>query len=131
VSRTEFLEELFQRKIPALQMTLEELRVELRRVSSDRDRVAMPERNRPETDVEALARRGDEIYDRDILPKLRPEDRGKIVAVDTETGDYELAPDELTAAHGLRARRPDAQIWFRRVGSRYLHRFGHRRWSAA
>jgi hypothetical protein len=85
----------------------------------------------PRHEVEALARRGDEIYDRDILPKLRPEDKGKIVAIDTKTGDYEFAPDELTAAHGLRARRPDAQIWFRRVGSRYLHRFGHRRWPAA
>jgi hypothetical protein len=81
----------------------------------------------PRHDVEDLARRGDEIYDRDILPKLRPEDKGKVVAIDTESGDYELAADELTAAHGLRARRPDAQIWFRRVGFRYLHRFGSRR----
>lgn len=77
--------------------------------------------------VEDLAWRSDEIYDRDILPKLRPEDEGKIIAIDIETGDYEFATDELTAAHALRARRPDAQIWFRRVGSRYLHRFGQRR----
>jgi len=31
VSRVEFLEELFRRKIPAVQVTLEELREELRR----------------------------------------------------------------------------------------------------
>ena len=31
VSRAEFLEELFRRKIPAVQVTLEELREELRR----------------------------------------------------------------------------------------------------
>ena len=31
VSRAEFLEELFQRKIPAIQVTIEELREELRR----------------------------------------------------------------------------------------------------
>ncbi|HYX24504.1 MAG TPA: UPF0175 family protein [Thermoanaerobaculia bacterium] len=31
LSRAEFLEELFQRKIPAIQVTLEELREELRR----------------------------------------------------------------------------------------------------
>jgi len=31
VSRVEFLEELFRRKIPAIQVTLEELREELRR----------------------------------------------------------------------------------------------------
>lgn len=85
----------------------------------------------PRYEVEELARRGDEIYDRDILPKLKPEDKGKIVAIDIATREYELATDELTAAHGLRARRPEAQIWFRRVGSRYLHRFGHRRWTAA
>ena len=85
----------------------------------------------PSYEVEDLARRGDEIYDRDILPKLTPEDKGRIVAIDIDSGDYEFASDELTAAHGLRARQPDAQIWFRRVGSRYLHRFGHRRWTAA
>lgn len=78
----------------------------------------------PRYSMEEFARRGDEIYERDILPKLTPEDKG-FVAIDIETGEYELAQDELTASNRLLARRPQAQVWIRRIGSRYLYRFGH------
>jgi hypothetical protein len=78
----------------------------------------------PRYSKEEFARRGDEIYDREILPKLKTEDKGKLVAIDIETGDYEIARDELAACDRLSARHPDAQIWLRRVGSRYVYRFG-------
>jgi hypothetical protein len=55
---------------------------------------------------------------------LKPADKG-IVAIDIETGEYEIAPDELAAANRLLTRRPEAQVWIRRIGSRYLYRFGH------
>lgn len=73
---------------------------------------------------EEFARRGDEIYERDVKPKLKPRDKGKFLAIDIETGDYELNVDQRLASERLRARLPDAQIWFVRVGSPYLHRFG-------
>lgn len=79
---------------------------------------------------EECARRGDEIYDREVLPKLKPEDAGKFVAIDIETGDYEIARDELSAADGVSARHPDAQLWLMRVGSRHLYRFGYHRKTA-
>lgn len=79
---------------------------------------------RPRYSEEEFARRGDEIYDRDILPKLKPDDKG-IIAIDIETGEYAIAPDELTASNRLLTRRPEAQVWIRRIGSRYLYRFGH------
>ena len=85
--------------------------------------IALP---RPRYSKEEFARRGDEIYDRDIAPQARTEDRGKFVAIDIETGDYEIASDELTAADGLLVRHPDAQIWLRRLGFSYTYRFGHR-----
>ncbi|HEX9941583.1 MAG TPA: hypothetical protein VGG03_06190 [Thermoanaerobaculia bacterium] len=78
----------------------------------------------PRYSKEEFARRGDEIYDRDILPKLKPEDKGKLVAIDIETGDYEIDGNELVACDRLSDRRPDAQIWLRRVGSDYVYRFG-------
>jgi len=78
----------------------------------------------PRYSKEEFARRGDEIFDHDILPKLKPEDHNKIAAIDIETGDYEIDRDLLTACDRLAARRPDAQIWARRVGSRYFYRFG-------
>jgi hypothetical protein len=45
---------------------------------------------------------------------------------DIETEDYEIDRDEIAAPDRLFARRPGAQIWFRRVGPRYAHRFGPR-----
>jgi hypothetical protein len=80
----------------------------------------------PRYSKEEFARRGDEIYEREVLPRLAPEDEGKFVLIDIETGDYEVDRDELAASDRLFARRPDAQIWFRQVGSRYARRFGPR-----
>jgi hypothetical protein len=78
----------------------------------------------PRYPVEEFARRGDELYDRDIRPRLGPDDEGKFVAIDIETGDYEVDGDEMTASERLRARIPGAQTWMRQVGSRYIRRFG-------
>lgn len=75
---------------------------------------------------EEFARRGDLIYERDIEPRLCPEDRGKYVMIDIETGDYEIGADEIETTHRLRARMPDAQIWSKRVGYRYVRHFGGR-----
>ena len=84
----------------------------------------------PRYSKEEFARRGDAIYEKDILPKLTAKDVGKFLAIDIETGAYEIAADELRACDKLRKRIPDAQIWMVRVGYRYVHRFGGRdeRW---
>ena len=70
------------------------------------------------------ARRGDEIYDRDVRAEVEPQHDGEIVAIDLDSGAWEVDPDEITAARRLAARHPDAQIWAVRAGSRYLSRFG-------
>ncbi len=75
---------------------------------------------------EEFARRGDALYESEVRPNLKPEDEGKFVAIDIETGAYEIEADELAACDRLRTRIPDAQIWLVRVGSPYLHRFGGR-----
>jgi hypothetical protein len=75
---------------------------------------------------EEIAHRGDAIYETAVRPNLSPDDRGKFVAIDVETGQYEIDADELTAGDRLRARIPEAQIWMVRVGSRWVHRFGGR-----
>jgi hypothetical protein len=73
-----------------------------------------------------FARRGDEVYEARVRPHLTAADEGKFVAIDIETGEYEIDADELEACDKLTARVPDAQVWLVRVGSRYLHRFGGR-----
>ena len=73
-----------------------------------------------------FARRGDSVYETTVRPLLKSQDDGKFVALDIETGEYELDADELRACDQLRARLPDAQIWMVRVGSPFVHRFGGR-----
>ena len=73
-----------------------------------------------------FARRGDVIYERDVAPSLAESAKGMFAAIDIETGAYEVDADELTASDLLLARVPDAQIWVRRIGSRYTRRFGPR-----
>ena len=80
----------------------------------------------PRYSKEEFARRGDEIYERDILPYLKGEDEDKFVLIDIESGDFEMDWDEMAASDRLFARRPDAQVWFRRVGNRPVRRFGPR-----
>ncbi len=80
----------------------------------------------PRYSKEAFARRGDEIYERDIAPRVERGDAGKYVVIDIETGAYEIDADELAASDRLLARQPNAQVWLRRVGSRYARRFGPR-----
>ncbi len=71
-----------------------------------------------------VARRGDEIYGREVVPHLGSEDEGKFALIDVETGDYEVDRDEIAASDRLFARHPDAQVWTRQVGSRYARRLG-------
>ena len=78
----------------------------------------------PRYSKEEFARRGDEIYNRDIRPQVEAGNKGKIVAIDIETGAYEIAEDTVTASERLFQRIPDAQIWFVRIGHRAVHRIG-------
>jgi hypothetical protein len=48
------------------------------------------------------------------------------VLIDVESGDYEIDSNELAAEQRLHARRPDAQVWMLRVGSRYSRHIGPR-----
>jgi len=75
---------------------------------------------------EEFARRGDAIYQKKVLPRLKAENEGQFAAIDIESGAYEIDSDELAAGDKLRARIPDAQIWMVKIGYRYVHRFGGR-----
>ena len=78
----------------------------------------------PRYSKEEFARRGDAIYDRDVGPLVGPEDEGKFVVIDIETGAFEIDRDELAASDRLLARRFDAQMWTTRFGLRHARRLG-------
>ena len=75
---------------------------------------------------EEFARRGHEIYENKVLPAAKPEDQNKYVAIDIESGDYEMDHDDYTAGERLLGRRPDAQMWLARIGHRAAYKLGGR-----
>ena len=78
----------------------------------------------PAYSKDEFARRGDRAYERSVAPHLTAKDDGKFVAIDVDSGAYAIDADERRASELLRARVPEAQVWLRRVGSRYVRRFG-------
>lgn len=85
-------------------------------------------------DKEEIARRGREIYETQVRAALQMPpgsqveegNHGKIVAIDIETGAFEVADDIVTASDRLLAKYPDAQTWFIRIGHRAVYHFGAR-----
>jgi hypothetical protein len=80
----------------------------------------------PRYSKEEFARRGHEVYESQVRSQIEEGNHGKIVAIDIETGAFEVADDSLTAAKQLLVRFPDAQIFGIRIGHRAVHRFGFR-----
>ncbi|NEQ95378.1 MAG: hypothetical protein F6K30_01380 [Cyanothece sp. SIO2G6] len=77
----------------------------------------------PRYSKEEFARRGDEIYETQVRSQVEAGNDGKIVAIDIETGAFELADDTMVATRQLYKRVPDAQPWVVvRSAIRALHR---------
>jgi hypothetical protein len=85
----------------------------------------------PRFSGEEFARRGREIYERVIRPRLRPEDDGKLVAIDIESDEYAIDSDGYQASERLIERNPNAQIWLARVGRATTYRLGGQRHGTA
>lgn len=66
--------------------------------------------------AEEVGRIGEEMYRRDIRPKVYPQHKGKFLVLDILTGDFEIDEDDLTASERLRARRPDSVRYGLRIG---------------
>ncbi len=80
----------------------------------------------PRYSKEEFARRGQAIYERTVRPHLQASDEGKFVAIDIESGAYEVDRDDYTATERLLVRCPDAQTWLVRAGDRAAYRIGWR-----
>ena len=80
----------------------------------------------PRYSKEEFAQRGDEIYESQVRPQVEEGNYGRIVAIDIETGAFEVADEILEATERLFGRIPNAQPWIVRIGHRAVHRFGAR-----
>jgi hypothetical protein len=71
---------------------------------------------------EEFARRGKEIYSK-IKHLVDEGNHGKILAIDIETGEYEVDESDIVAVDRLFARLPDPQVFCLRIGYRTVLRF--------
>ena len=65
----------------------------------------------PRYSKEEFARRGDHWYETQIRQNVEAGNQGKIVAIDIETGAFEVADEILDASDRLFKRIPEAQPW--------------------
>jgi hypothetical protein len=74
-------------------------------------------------DRRKLSTRGKEIYER-IREELEPEHKGKIVAIEVDSGDYFLGENVIEATNKGREKHPDKVFYVVRIGfpSVYTHR---------
>lgn len=75
---------------------------------------------------EELAQRGQVLYDSKIREQVEAGNEGKIVAIDIETGEFEVGDTVIAATRQLFKRYPDAQPWGIRIGHRTVYHFGSR-----
>ena len=79
----------------------------------------------PRYSKEEFAQRGDALYESQVRSQVEEGNHGKIVAIDIETGAFEVGKNSIIASDLLLAHHPDAQIWFVRIGHRAVHRIGY------
>ena len=80
----------------------------------------------PRYSKEEFAQRGNALYEAQIRSQVEEGNQGKIVAIDIETGAFEVADDTITATDRLYERVPDAQPWVICIGHKAVFRFGSR-----
>ncbi len=80
----------------------------------------------PRYSKEEFAQRGDYLYENQVKHQVEAGNDGKIVAIDIETGAFEVAETPMVAVDRLYEREPDAQPWVIRIGHRAVFRFGSR-----
>lgn len=77
----------------------------------------------PRYSKEEFTQRGNTLYESQIRLQVEPAYSNKIVAIDIETGEFEIGDDSLSAADRLFQRRPDAQPWCVHIGTGPVHRY--------
>lgn len=77
----------------------------------------------PRYSKEEFARRGNEIYQSQIKDRVEVDNHGRIIAIDIETGAFEIADNTVTAVDKLYQQYPDAQPWVIRIGHNSVYRF--------
>jgi hypothetical protein len=67
-----------------------------------------------------------DIYHNRIQPLVMPTHKGKYLAIDIDSGDYEVDENDLVAERRLRERRPDGTLFGLKIGYRAAYSLGGR-----
>ncbi len=74
---------------------------------------------------EEIGQCGQEIYESRLRTLLETEENiGKIVSIDVDSGECEIADNLLTAGRRFQQRRPDAQMYGKRIGYNAVYAVG-------
>ena len=83
------------------------------------------DRRLPTRPRDEIARLGDDIYERNVRPRVEANHDGEIVSIDVDTGNWAIDIDILAAVARLRVQCPEAiNVWSLRVGHRAVYKFG-------
>ena len=76
-------------------------------------------------DDREIARRGQIFYENEIRRQVEtPDNIGKIISIDIETGNYEIDDNLLESSRRLQQRYPHAIIWAERIGFNAVYAVG-------
>jgi len=71
-----------------------------------------------------LAHRGRDYYDDHLRAKLEPQYNGKFLALELDSGDYEMGDTQLEALDRAEAKHPNSVFYIHRIGYRTAARIG-------
>jgi hypothetical protein len=66
--------------------------------------------------ISPLGLRAQRLYDRLRSDVETPENVGKLIVMDVESGDYEIDEAGIETSHRLQSRHPDATLYALRIG---------------
>jgi len=71
-----------------------------------------------------IVRIGQDRYERELRGSVEGPHKGEFLAMDIETGDYEIDREDIAAIKRIKTRRPDAVLYILRVGHPTAYRLG-------
>lgn len=76
--------------------------------------------------LDQLRELGEDILHRVVEPNATPEQDGLFVAINVDTGEYEIDPKLNAAIDRHLARDPDSYLWLARIGRPSVYKFARR-----
>ena len=80
-----------------------------------------------EQEVDSLIDKAQVFYREKIRPQVYPQHKGRMLVIDLESHDWELADRAADASERLRERRPDSLFFGIKIGYKASLSFGGRR----